>query len=140
METNIYVILPPKYNEFPQHSVVKIFLVNDSYFTISLWNTSNLGEFKSKSAYFFRESVAFPSVQLEFKKGHFELTNEEWLVIIKYMELSIQTLFWQTILLAYVHVLDLVLFSLIFVFFLSYQLIPASTISVPVSYHLSIMV
>ena len=48
---------------------------------------------KPKSAFFFRESVVFPSVHLESKKGHFELTNEELLMIIKYMELSNQTSF-----------------------------------------------
>ena len=31
MEANIYVILPPKCIEFPQHLMVKIFLQNDSY-------------------------------------------------------------------------------------------------------------
>ena len=38
----------------------------------------------------------FSSEQLESKKKHFELTNEELLMIIKYMELSKQTsLLWQ---------------------------------------------
>ena len=46
---------------------------------------------KPKSAFLFRENVTFPSVQLESKKGHFELTNKELLMIIKYMELSNQT-------------------------------------------------
>ena len=36
---------------------------------------------KPKSAFFFRENVVFASVQLESKKGHFELTNEELLMI-----------------------------------------------------------
>ena len=31
-----YVILPPKCIEFPQHSMVKIFLRNDSYVTTSM--------------------------------------------------------------------------------------------------------
>ena len=44
MEANIYVILPPKCIEFLQHSMVKIFLRNNSYVTTSLWNTSNLEE------------------------------------------------------------------------------------------------
>ena len=75
---------------------------------------------KPKSAFFFRESVAFPSVKLELKKRHFELTNEELLMIIKYMELSNQT-FWQTLYLQLVFpVLNLVFFSLIFLFFLFY--------------------
>ena len=39
---------------------------------------------KPKSAFFFRESAVFPSMQLEWKKGHFEITNE-LLMIIKYM-------------------------------------------------------
>ena len=46
---------------------------------------------KPKSVCFFSESVVFLSVQLESKKGHFELTNEELLMITKYMELSNQT-------------------------------------------------
>ena len=36
---------------------------------------------KPKSAFFFRESVVFPSVHLESKKRHFELTNEELLIM-----------------------------------------------------------
>ena len=49
---------------------------------------------KPKSAIFFSESVVFLPVQHESKKGHFELTNEEQLMIIKYMELFNQiTLF-----------------------------------------------
>ena len=52
---------------------------------------------KIKSAFFFRESLVFPSLQLELKKGHLKLINEELLMIIKYRELSNQTsLFWQT--------------------------------------------
>ena len=47
---------------------------------------------KPKSAFFVRESEMFPSVQLESKKGHFELNNKELLMIMKYMELSNQTL------------------------------------------------
>ena len=46
---------------------------------------------KPKYAFFFRENVVFPSVPLELKKGHFELSNEELLMIIKYMELLNQT-------------------------------------------------
>ena len=48
---------------------------------------------KPKSAFFFIESVVFASVQLELKKGHFELTYEELQMIIKYVEPSNQTLF-----------------------------------------------
>ena len=36
---------------------------------------------KPKSAFFFRESVVFLSVQLESKKRHSELTNEELLIM-----------------------------------------------------------
>ena len=36
---------------------------------------------KPNCAFFFRESVVFPSVQLDSKTGHFELTNEDLLVI-----------------------------------------------------------
>ena len=36
---------------------------------------------KSKSAFFYKESVVLPSVQLELKKGHFELINEKLLMI-----------------------------------------------------------
>ena len=36
MEAEIYVILHPKCIEFPQHLMVKIFLLNQSYVTISL--------------------------------------------------------------------------------------------------------
>ena len=36
---------------------------------------------KPKSLFFFRKSVVFLSVQLESKKGHSELTNEELLMI-----------------------------------------------------------
>ena len=36
---------------------------------------------KPKSAFYFRESVVFPSLQLELKKGRFELANEELLMI-----------------------------------------------------------
>ena len=92
-----------------------------------------------KSAFFFREMVVFPSVLLESKKGHFELTNEELLMIIKYMELSNRTsLFWQTVLVACLHVLNLVFLSLVFVCFLTYQFIPETTISVPVFCHIMI--
>ena len=42
-----------------------------------------------------RESLVFRTGQLESKKEHFKLTDEELLMIIKYMELSKQTLFWQ---------------------------------------------
>ena len=65
---------------------------------------------KPKSAFSFRESVVFPSVQLE------------------------------SILVARIHVFKLVFLSLIFVFFLSDQFIPATTTSVPVFYHLGIMI
>ena len=44
---------------------------------------------KPKSAFFFREIMVFLSVQLELKKGYFEITNEE-LLMIKFMELSNQ--------------------------------------------------
>ena len=46
---------------------------------------------KPKSVFFFEESVVLWSVQHESKKGHSELTNEELLMICKYMELSNQT-------------------------------------------------
>ena len=36
---------------------------------------------KPNCAFFFRENVVFPSVQLDSKTGHFELTNEDLLVI-----------------------------------------------------------
>ena len=36
---------------------------------------------KSKSTFVFIESAVFLPIQLEFKKGHFELTNEELLMI-----------------------------------------------------------
>ena len=36
---------------------------------------------KSKSTFVFIESAVFLPIQLEFKKGHFELTNEELLTI-----------------------------------------------------------
>ena len=42
---------------------------------------------KPKSAFLLSESVLFPSVQLDSKKRHFELTNEKLLMIIKYIEL-----------------------------------------------------
>ena len=45
MEANIFVLLPLKCIEFPQHSVVKIFLRNDSYVTTSLQNMSNQLEY-----------------------------------------------------------------------------------------------
>ena len=63
---------------------------------------------KPKSVFFFRESVVFPS-----KKTHFELNNEELLMIIKYIELMNQTsLFLQTIV-VHTYVLDLVYISFI---------------------------
>ena len=36
MEANIYVILPPKCTEFPQHLMEKILLRNNFYVTTSL--------------------------------------------------------------------------------------------------------
>ena len=36
---------------------------------------------KPGSAFVFRKRLVFPSMQLELKKGHFELTNEELLLI-----------------------------------------------------------
>ena len=36
---------------------------------------------KPESAFFFKESMVYPSVQLELKKRHFELTIEESLMI-----------------------------------------------------------
>ena len=44
MKAIIYVILPTNSIEFPQHSMVEIFLWNDSYVTTSLSNTSNVGK------------------------------------------------------------------------------------------------
>ena len=44
-----------------------------------------------KSTFFFRESMLFLAVETELKKGHFEITDEELLMIIKYMELSNKT-------------------------------------------------
>ena len=44
---------------------------------------------KPKSAFFFRESVVFLPMQLELKKGHFELTSE-LLMIMKYMNYRIK--------------------------------------------------
>ena len=44
---------------------------------------------KPKSEFFFRESAVFPPMQLESKKGDFELTNDELLMIIKYMNYRI---------------------------------------------------
>ena len=64
-------------------------------------------------------------------------------MIIKYMKLSNQTkhhFLTNTILVARIYVLKVVLLSLIFVFFLSYQFIPAIATSVPVFYHLGIMI
>ena len=90
---------------------------------------------KSPSLHFSLEK-AWCSCQCSLikKNGHFELTNEELLMIIKYMELSNQTVLWQTILVACIHVLNFVFLSLIFVFFLSYQFIPVTTILAPVFY------
>ena len=52
---------------------------------------------KPKSPFFFREIMVFKSMQLESKKGHFELNNDELLFIIKYIELSYQkSIFLQT--------------------------------------------
>ena len=94
---------------------------------------------KPKSAFFFIESAVFPPMQLESKKGHFGLTNEELLMIIKYMNYQ-TSLFWQTILVARIHILNLVFLSLIFVFFLYYQFIVAITISILVFSLLGIMI
>ena len=44
---------------------------------------------KPKPGFFF--SVVFPPVWLESKKRHFGLTNEELLMILKYVKLSNQT-------------------------------------------------
>ena len=44
-----------------------------------------------KSIFFFRESMLFLTVETELKKRHFEITDEELLIIIKYMELSNKT-------------------------------------------------
>ena len=44
MKAIIYVISPTNSIEFPQHSMVEIFLWNDSYVTTSLSNTSNVGK------------------------------------------------------------------------------------------------
>ena len=55
----------------------------DGGFLIRKFNSDNLytKPKKPKSAFFFKESAVFLSVQLELKKGHFELTNEELLMI-----------------------------------------------------------
>ena len=45
---------------------------------------------KAKTAFFYRESIVFPSVQLQAKKGHYELSDDELLMIIKYVEVSHQ--------------------------------------------------
>ena len=43
---------------------------------------------EKKRAFFHKESVVFPSVQLKPRKGEFELRDDELLVIIKYLEMS----------------------------------------------------
>ena len=45
---------------------------------------------KAKTTFFYRESIAFPSVQLKSKKGYYELSNEELVMIIKYVEVAQQ--------------------------------------------------
>ena len=99
---------------------------------------------KPKSAFYFRESVVFPSVQLELKKGRFELANEELLMI----SLIIGSIESNIILrnntcivhlytcIARIDVLNLVFLSLTFVLFLSCQFISETTISVLVFYQL----
>ena len=83
----------------------------------------------------------FLSVQLELKKGNFELTNQKSLMVIKYMEPSNETSFFEiTIRLARINVVNSVFVLLIFVFFHSYQFILATTISVPVFFHFGIMI
>ena len=48
------------------------------------FNSDNLCSIlkKPKTAFFFIQSPVFPPMQVESKKGHFELSNEELLIII----------------------------------------------------------
>ena len=60
IEANIYVTLPPKIIEFPQHLMVKIFLWNDFYVTISLWKLLNCANNKIENVwrlYFRKKSI-----------------------------------------------------------------------------------
>ena len=69
---------------------------------------------------------AFSLEKVCSKKEHFEDTIEELPIIIKYMK---HHYFEKVILVFRIHVLSVVFLSLIFVFFLSYQFIPATTMS-----------
>ena len=69
---------------------------------------------KPKSAFFSIEKAVFLPIQLESKKGHFELTNEELVMIIKYMNCQIKHNFDERHICTCIHVLNLVFFSLIF--------------------------
>ena len=89
---------------------------------------------RPKKPKFFRESVVFPSVQLASKKD-FKFSNEELLMIIYGTIESNIIIFTNTIIAAQIHVLNLVSLCSS-----SYQFTPATTISVPVFYHLGIMI
>ena len=95
---------------------------------------------RPKSAFFFIESAVLPSMQLELKKGHFKLNNEELLMLIKHMNYQIKHHYFDTILPARIHVHKSVFLSLIFMFFLSYQFIVTTTISIPLFSYLGIMI
>ena len=71
---------------------------------------------KPKSAFFSIEKAVFLPMQLESKKGHFEVTDEELVMIIKYnMNCRIRHHnFDKRHICSCIHVLNLVFFSLIF--------------------------
>ena len=49
---------------------------------------------EKKRAFFYKESVVFPAVQLKPRKGDFELSDDELLVIIKYIDVKCYILIW----------------------------------------------
>ena len=46
---------------------------------------------KPRRAFLYRESVVLPSVELEAKKNYLQLSDDELVMILKYVELSKQT-------------------------------------------------
>ena len=90
--------------------------------------------------YLLWESALLWPMQLELKKGQFELTNGEFLMILNIWTIESNIIILtNTILAVHIHLLNSLFLSLIFVFFLPYQFILTTAISVLVFSHLVIM-
>ena len=45
---------------------------------------------RPRRAFFYRESVVMPSIQLEVKKNYYQMSDDELMLVLKYIEVSKQ--------------------------------------------------